>query len=127
MTFPDRPDPGLRFAALEIDRDGLVIGWSVAAELLFGHTAAEMTERRLASLLDDADPARLLQALPDPTTRATFTQAAVCRRKDGETFHATLLVTPLDAADGTPRLVVLVVNDERERNRDRFIATVAHD
>ena len=128
MDFTDRQDAALRFAVMEIDRDGLVVGWSVAAELLFGHSLSEMTDRRLASLLDDSDPARLLHALPDPTTRATFTQEVVCRRKNCETFRASILITPLAPTDGgPPRLTFVIVNDERERNRDRFIASVAHD
>lgn len=128
MDLESKQDAALRFAAIEIDRNGRVVGWSVAAELLFGHSLAEMADRTIASLLDDSDPARVLAALPDTSTRATFTQEVVCRRKNGETFHASVLMTPLDPSDGgTPRLTVLIVNDERERNRDRFIASVAHD
>jgi signal transduction histidine kinase len=128
MSFGSGQDTALRFAALEVDREGLIVGWSVAAELMFGHSLVEMTDRRLASLLDGADPARLLQALPDSSTRVAVAQQMVCRRGNGETFHASILMTALDPTNGgAPRMVVLIVNDERDRNRDRFIASVAHD
>jgi hypothetical protein len=47
----------------------LIVGWSVTAELMFGQSFAEMTDRRLSSLLDDAEPARQFQALPDGLQR----------------------------------------------------------
>lgn len=126
--MPDDQDTTLRFAALEIDRDGLIVGWSVAAELMFGHSLAELSDRRLSSLLDGDDPARLVQALPEPQARAAFTREVTCRRRNGETFPASLLMTAIDRTDGNAqRLSVLVVDDQRDRNRDRFIASVAHD
>ena len=128
MDFGAGHDTALRFAALEVDRDGVIVGWSVAAELMFGQSLADLTDRRISSLLEGTDPARLLQALPEPNRRAAFTQQIVCRRKNGETFHASILMTAVDRAEGGgEHLIVLIVDDERERNRDRFLASVAHD
>jgi signal transduction histidine kinase len=121
-------DSALQFAALEVDRDGLIIGWSAAAELMFGQSLAQMADRRLSTLLDGADPAQLIHALPEASARATFKQGILCRRKNGDTFQASLMMTEIDRADGSaPRLAVFIINDEDDRCRDQFLAAVAHD
>ncbi|HEX9101292.1 MAG TPA: ATP-binding protein [Polyangia bacterium] len=122
MDGADRDIAADRFAALEVDGDGRIVGWSAAAERMFGCSLAELQSRRLSALLDDG------VALGAPAARASFAQAVVCRRKNGKTFHASILMTPVATADGgAERLAVLVVDDERERNRERYIASVAHD
>jgi PAS domain S-box-containing protein len=121
-------DIALRFAALEVDRDGVIIGWSAAAEDMFGQALSEMADRKLATLLEGADAAQLIQALPQASTHATLTRDIFCRRKNGDTFPASLLMSTVDRADGgAPRLTVLVINDERERHRDQLLAAVMHD
>ncbi|WP_253208878.1 PAS domain-containing protein, partial [Streptomyces niphimycinicus] len=65
-------------AAVALDADGTITGWSVEAERLLGYSAGEMVGRSVTALL--ADPAAAPAGLPAPENWTGV--VTVCRADD---------------------------------------------
>ncbi|MEV4558877.1 SpoIIE family protein phosphatase [Kitasatospora sp. NPDC049285] len=86
-------------AAALVDGDGLVVGWSGAAEKLLALSAEQVTGRPVRDLLAEGEAA------------ATGRRAGEVRLRtgNGEPLTVVYQVLPLAAADGEVRVLVLVV------------------
>ncbi|GHC97864.1 hypothetical protein GCM10010313_05890 [Streptomyces violarus] len=84
-------------AAVVVDPDGVVSGWSEGGRLLLGWTAEDTVGRPVADLLVDPPPAGFPEgygAGPDPTGFIAL------RHRDGSTVDAVLAAQPLFGPDG---------------------------
>ncbi|GAA2904317.1 SpoIIE family protein phosphatase [Streptomyces violaceus] len=84
-------------AAVVVDPDGVVSGWSEGGRLLLGWTAKDTVGRPVADLLVDPPPAGFPEgygAGPDPTGFIAL------RHRDGSTLDAVLAAQPLFGPDG---------------------------
>ncbi|HEX5740944.1 MAG TPA: ATP-binding protein [Pilimelia sp.] len=88
-------------AFVAADVDGVVVGWNLAAEVMFGWTAAEAVGRRLADLFVPEGggallPERDLAAVSRPQRRARGTG----RHRDGHPFPAEAFLTRVPSPAG---------------------------
>ena len=112
------------------DLNGVVYSWNRAAERLYGYTFEEMLGRTVEVLLPDErrdEDALLLHALHAGAHIDHF--EATRRRKNGETIHVSLTISPIRAADGaivgTSDIARNITNRvELERDRARLAAIV---
>ncbi|MFJ8593417.1 SpoIIE family protein phosphatase [Streptomyces sp. NPDC093598] len=84
-------------AAVVVDPDGVVSGWSEAGRLLLGWTAEDTVGRPVADLLADPPPAGFPGSYgtgPDPTGFVRL------RHRDGFTVDAVVAAHPLSGSDG---------------------------
>jgi PAS domain S-box-containing protein len=117
----------VKLAAIEVDRDGVILGWSSAAESLFELAPADVEGRHVSSLFAAAEAAWLVEALRDPASHPGVKHTRG-RRESGETFAAAVQVTRLQATGSdAPRLAIVVASEEDAHQRSRFIAAIAHD
>lgn len=93
-------------AALELDAVGRIVAWSDGAEAMLGVSAGAALGRELTSLVG-AD--------------------GWAQRAGGERFHVSVVPIELRGRGPTPRFVALLVDDEPDRDRDRYLAGVVHD
>ena len=125
-----------------IDGHGMVTTvWNLAAERIFGWTAAEVLGRPLPTVgsEDREEYDRLRERV---MAGETLTGVEVQRhRRDGTVLHLSLALAPLRSADGTVESVVAMAADVTERRRaeialaaaqrdatvGRMAAVVAHD
>ncbi len=134
-------------AIISKNLDGVVTSWNIAAERMFGYSAAEMVGRPLAILIppDRQDEERqILSQLRQGLHIEHFETLRL--RKDGRTVHVTLTISPVwdeegriigiskIARDITEREHLLAQErasraraEEESRLKDEFLATVSHE
>ncbi|NGO47016.1 SpoIIE family protein phosphatase [Streptomyces sp. YC419] len=95
MEMADKQDAPT--AAVVVDSDGLVSGWSEGGRLLLGWTAEDTVGRPVTDLLVDPPPPGFPEgygAGPDPTG------LILLRHRDGSTVDAVVAAHPLSGPDG---------------------------
>ncbi|GHH30310.1 SpoIIE family protein phosphatase [Streptomyces lanatus] len=102
-------------ATAVIDSQGMVIGWSSAAENLFGSLAEDVLGRPVDEVLHDADsrPSPWLHTT-DPS-RHVHSETRKIRRADGTSVTVVLQVSPLDHRSTGAASVVVAATVDRAR------------
>ena len=94
-------------AILTSGMDGRIHAANAAAAVMFGWSEAELLEKRLADLVDDAD-GKLQAALTEDDNQATFTGEMAGLRRDGNRFHVDLNATGYLDVDGNLRSGIFI-------------------
>ena len=107
------------YAICILDSRGDVASWNHGAERVFGYASDAIIGRNLDAFYVATDreaslPAEHLRRARDD---GRFESESRWVREDGSTFDALVLLTPMRAADGSPRGFSLVVRDITERKR----------
>ncbi|MEU3439535.1 SpoIIE family protein phosphatase [Streptomyces griseoincarnatus] len=95
-------------APLLLDPHGLVTGWTVHAERLLGHGAAEAVGRKFADLLEAEDAERMEDLLARCRTGADWTGLMTALHRDGQPVPVSVRVAPTTAPQGRPAVLVLL-------------------
>ncbi|WP_225652408.1 SpoIIE family protein phosphatase [Streptomyces pseudogriseolus] len=95
-------------APLLLDPHGLVTGWTVHAERLVGHGAAEAVGRKFADLLETADAERMDDLLARCRTGSDWSGLMTARHRDGRPVPMAVRVAPTAAPQGRPAVLVLL-------------------
>ncbi|MDT6982557.1 SpoIIE family protein phosphatase [Streptomyces lusitanus] len=95
-------------APLLLDPHGLVTGWTVHAERLLGHGAAEAVGRKLADLLETGDAERMDDVLARCRTGSDWSGLMTARHRDGRPVPVAVRVAPTTAPQGRPAVLVLL-------------------
>ncbi|MGA5413535.1 SpoIIE family protein phosphatase [Streptomyces pseudogriseolus] len=95
-------------APLLLDPHGLVTGWTVHAERLLGHGAAEAVGRKFADLLETADAERMDDLLARCRTGSDWSGLMTARHRDGRPVPMAVRVAPTAAPHGRPAVLVLL-------------------
>ncbi|MBT2873090.1 SpoIIE family protein phosphatase, partial [Streptomyces sp. McG7] len=95
-------------APLLLDPHGLVTGWTVHAERLLGHGAAEAVGRKFADLLANEDAERMEDLLDRCRAGKDWTGLMTAVRRDGHPVEVGARVTPTTAPQGRPAVLVLL-------------------
>ncbi|MCP8706444.1 SpoIIE family protein phosphatase [Streptomyces thermocarboxydus] len=95
-------------APLLLDPHGLVTGWTVHAERLLGHGAAEAVGRKFADLLVNEDAERMEDLLDRCRAGKDWTGLMTAVRRDGHPVEVGVRVTPTTAPQGRPAVLVLL-------------------
>ncbi|MGA5127963.1 SpoIIE family protein phosphatase [Streptomyces pseudogriseolus] len=95
-------------APLLLDPHGLVTGWTVHAERLLGHGAAEAVGRKFADLLETADAERMNDVLASCRTGSDWSGLMTARHRDGRPVPMAVRVAPTAAPQGRPAVLVLL-------------------
>lgn len=122
------------YAMLVIDVDGLIIKWNKGGEHVFGYTEKEILGKNFSLLftLEDRNADRPCRELEKAlkTGRAIDENWAV--KKDGSTFWASGITSPLFDEHGDLRGLSKIVRDvtrqkEAEQSKNEFIGIVSHE
>ncbi|PNV35707.1 protein phosphatase [Streptomyces sp. DH-12] len=95
-------------APLLLDPHGLVAGWTVHAERLLGHGAAETVGRKFADLLETGDAERLTDLLGRCRAGSDWAGPMTARHRDGRPVPVAVRVAPTTAPRGRAALLVLL-------------------
>ncbi|MFD8254325.1 SpoIIE family protein phosphatase [Streptomyces werraensis] len=95
-------------APLLLDPHGLVSGWTVHAERLLGHGAAEAVGRKFADLLEAEDAERMEDLLHRCRTGGDWTGLMTALHRDGHPVPVSVRVAPTTASQGRPAVLVLL-------------------
>ncbi|GHE78470.1 hypothetical protein GCM10018771_70720 [Streptomyces cellulosae] len=95
-------------APLLLDPHGLVTGWTVHAERLLGHGAAEAVGRKFADLLVNEDAERMEDLLDRCRAGKDWTGLMTAVRRDGHPVEVGVRVTPTTAPQSRPAVLVLL-------------------
>ncbi|MBJ6647414.1 protein phosphatase [Streptomyces sp. BSE7F] len=95
-------------APLLLDPHGLVAGWTVHAERLLGHGAAEAVGRKFADLLEAEDAERMEDLLARCRTGGDWTGLMTALHRDGQPVPVSVRVAPTTAPQGRPAVLVLL-------------------
>jgi len=136
-------------AALEVDREGAIVAWTRSAERMFGFCAADALGRNFWTLCGATELVRWSRSLREAVETGERADEGTFFRKAGDALRASVLMTSLESADGRDDRVAAVVVEldpqlrleealaaertarahleARDRERDLFVATLAHD
>ncbi len=127
-------------AIISKDLDGIVNSWNRAAERMFGYTAVEMIGRSIRTIIPadrQAEEDHVLASIRRGQKVDHF--ETIRRRKDGSEVPISLTVSPMFGADGTVMGASKIARDITERRRlaeaeqeanrlkDEFLATLSHE
>ena len=106
-------------AIVAVDEDGRIATWNRGAALLFGRGEADVLERPIDVLVQDAGRTALLRLVHDALAgRSSTRRELVCRRVDDTVFDAEVTVAPVRDAAEEVRAVSVIVRDVTRRKRD---------
>jgi PAS domain S-box-containing protein len=138
----------LKVAALEIDGEGVVVTWTRSAERMLGFTPREAVGRNLWSLCGAIDASQGAELLRSVLEEGEHAEDGTFNRKSGELLRASLLLCVLPSSGAPERLAAVFVElddhlqleeafaaehatrvhlEDRDRERELFVATLAHD
>ena len=128
------------YAIVMLDPEGRVTSWNAGAERINGYQAAEIIGQHV-SVLYPAEARRRgwpEHELATAREQGRFEEEGVRVRKDGTTFWANVVVTPVFGAEGALRGYAKVMRDLSDRKRieqleraerqtNEFLAMLAHE
>lgn len=105
------------YAIIVLDPDGNVLMWNAGAQKLKGYAAHEIIGRNFAVFYTEEDQAKGVPraALRSATEKGKFEDESLRVRKDGSTFWASQVVSPIRSEDGDLTGFVKVTRDITER------------
>jgi PAS domain S-box-containing protein len=102
------------YALFVVDEQGRVAVWHVGGEVVFGHTAREMTDEPAGPLYGMSDE-EFAALLADASRLGHAEHEGPCRRGDGARFIGATTIRPLAGDEDAPRGFVVVTRDITER------------
>ncbi|OEV06857.1 protein phosphatase [Streptomyces nanshensis] len=95
-------------ATVLLDSESVVIGWSEAAEDLFGYEPREILGRPLEALIvgRTAQEQPFIELLDRPVSAACRSEASVARHRDGHRIELATTICSLAGPDGAPQIMV---------------------
>ena len=128
------------YAIFMLDAEGRVVSWNPGAERINGYAAAEVIGQHLSVFYPEEARQRRWpeQQLAAAREQGRFEDEALRVRKDGSTFWAHVVMTPVLDATGTLRGYAKVTRDLTDRKRiealekagrqtNEFLAMLAHE
>lgn len=128
------------YAIFMLSEDGTVLSWNAAAQSLTGYEAAEAIGRQHADFFtaDDLATGRPMAEIATARAAGRAESQGWCVRKDGSTFWASMLVTPVLDLQGALRGFVSVTRDlsgqrrlleleQATRRTHDFLAVLGHE
>ena len=128
------------YAIYMLDPDGIIQSWNGGAEDIKGYAASEVIGKhyRMFFRQEDIQTGRPVQELKDALAHGRTEDEGWRVRKDGSTFWANIIVTPIHGADGALLGFAKVTRDMSERSKLRelehslkrsneFLAMLAHE
>ena len=104
---PEVPDAAIAM----LDAEGIVVGWTHAAQQLVGYAAGEVVGRSAAHVLPPPEDARRASAFSEQCrAQGGWSGAAAIRHRDGRTLRMTLRVSLLRGRDAGTRWLVSVTD-----------------
>lgn len=105
------------YAIFQLDRDGYITTWNPGAERIKGYRADEIIGQHFSRFYTDAERAAGVpaKALKQATDTGRFEAEGLRVRKDGSTFHASVVIDPIREDDGTLVGFAKVTRDVTER------------
>lgn len=102
-----------------LDPQGLIVSWNPGAERIHGYTEAEVLGKSLSVLYPpgERDSDKVERELSIATTLGRFEEEALRSRKDGSTFWANVVLTPIRDASGRLNGFAKVTRDLTERRK----------
>lgn len=112
------------YAIYMLDPDGHILSWSKGAELIKGYSAEEVLARHYRMFFRREDQAEGLPSwqLQRALLHGRTEEEGWRLRKDGSTFWAHIVLTPIHSGDGTHIGFAKVVRDMSDRVRLRELA-----
>ena len=102
-------------AVVAVDVDGRIVYWNRAAERMYGWSAEEVMGRQLREMVVPEDlRGRAEEIMAGVRAGSTWSGEFVLRRRDGSTFLAAAVNTPVFGEDGRLRSVISVLRDVTE-------------
>ena len=101
-------------AIIRKSMDGVITGWSRGAESIFGYTRNEMIGQTIQRLLPDDrldDESRVFARIKQDAPVKTFDTVRI--RKDGESVHVSVSVSPISDDLGNVTGVSTIARDRR--------------
>ncbi|MCW5669351.1 MAG: PAS domain S-box protein [Hydrogenophaga sp.] len=128
------------YAIYMLDPEGIIQSWNSGAEDIKGYTASEVIGKHYSMFFRQEDmlAGRPAQELQDALQHGRTEDEGWRVRKDGSTFWANIIVTPIHGADGALLGFAKVTRDMSERSKLRelehslkrmneFLAMLAHE
>lgn len=128
------------YAIYMLDPKGVIQSWNSGAQLIKGYAAHEVIGKHYSLFFrqEDAESGLPARELKDALRRGRTEEEGWRVRKDGSTFWANIVVTPIHSPDGTLMGFTKVTRDMSERSKLRelehslkrmneFLAMLAHE
>jgi PAS domain S-box-containing protein len=128
------------YAIFMLDPDGIVVSWNAGAERIKGYRQSEILGRHFSVFYPEEGRSRKWpeQELAAAREKGRFEDEGLRVRKDGTTFWANVVLTPVCGPDGTLRGYAKVTRDLTDRRRvealeraekqtNEFLAMLAHE
>jgi PAS domain S-box-containing protein len=128
------------YAIFMLDPDGMVASWNAGAERIKGYTASEIIGKHFSIFYPEQSRSKKWpeQELTMAREKGRFEDEGLRVRKDGTTFWANAVLTPVYGPDGTLRGYAKVTRDLTDRRRvealekaekqtNEFLAMLAHE
>ncbi|MBI2346590.1 MAG: PAS domain S-box protein [Deltaproteobacteria bacterium] len=120
-------------AIISVTLDGIVTSWNLAAERIYGYTAAEAIGHHIDFTAPPdrlEEPRRILAAIARGERVSHF--ETVRRRKNGTLFDVSLMISPIRDSDGRVVGVSGIARDITEHKRlqqmrDEFVLIISHE
>ncbi|MFJ2730075.1 SpoIIE family protein phosphatase [Streptomyces collinus] len=107
VSPPEVPDAAIAM----IDDEGIVVGWTHAAQQLVGYAAGEVVGRSAAHVLPPSEDARRASVFSEQCrAQGGWSGTAAIRHRDGHTLSMTLRVSLLRGQDAGTRWLVSVTD-----------------
>jgi PAS domain S-box-containing protein len=116
------------YAIFSVDDQGFVTKWNAASTRILGYEAEDMEGVSFARIFKDVEHARITrdEGLLAIASAGRFEADSSLIRKDGGTFDANVVVTPLSRSDASVKGYSVVVRDITERVKaERHIEQLA--
>ncbi|MBG0853874.1 PAS domain-containing protein [Streptomyces spinoverrucosus] len=111
LTEPVSPREMPDAAIAMLDAEGIVVGWTQAAQQLVGYSAGEVVGRSVAHVLPPPEDARRTSAFAERCrAQGGWSGTAAIRHRDGHTLKTTLRVSLLRGQDAGTRWLVSVTD-----------------
>lgn len=106
------------YALFMLAPDGKVAGWNLGAERLTGYREADVlgTEFSVFYTEDDRQRMRPAADLDCARQQGQYAGEGIRVRSNGTTYHAQVIISRIDAGDGSPRGFVQIIRDVSERS-----------
>jgi PAS domain S-box-containing protein len=128
------------YAIFMLDPDGIVASWNTGAERIKGYKQAEIVGRHFSVFYPEEGRAKKWpqQELATARQQGRFEDEGIRVRKDGTTFWANVVLTPVYGPEGALRGYAKVTRDLTDRRRvealekaekqtNEFLAMLAHE
>jgi len=125
-------ETAIDFAIININKEGLVVGWNSGAERLFGYSASEIVGKPTAIIFTDEDQAANVPEVEMATAKVTgvASDERWHKRKDGSRFYVSGVMRPIynPVLSGFVKIARDMTEQKLlEQQKDDFIGIASHE